>query len=102
VRQYVDAAAPAPPVARPRPAVTESLRAQIAPPVTKPAEPEVTKPMVVTKPPAKVNASAEALKPRGGRPPIGDRAMTGAQRQARYRANIPGPADRVALATVDP
>ena|SRR5277367_7004795 len=33
--QFVDVA-PAPPAARPRPAVTESLRAQIAPAVTQP------------------------------------------------------------------
>jgi hypothetical protein len=57
--------------------------------VTKPA-PIVTKPRnetppqvaAVTKP-----ASTIAEKPLGGRPPIGERAMTGAERVARHRAN---------------
>jgi hypothetical protein len=103
MRQYVDAAAPAPPVARPRPAVTESLRAQIAAPVTKPA---VTKPSIVTvtepvTEPSIVTKAPIVTKPkRGGRPPIGPTAMTARERQARRRAKLKvnGAADRAALA----
>jgi hypothetical protein len=81
MRQYVDAGPPEPAPKPVRPPVTAALAAKIDCVVTKPP---------VTKPPV--------TKPRGGRPPIGLTAMTGAQRQARYRANIPGPEDRAALA----
>jgi hypothetical protein len=55
--------------------------------VTKPVT-DVTKP--VTKPPPEVAAvtkpaSTLAERPLGGRPPIGEQAMTGAERVARHR-----------------
>jgi hypothetical protein len=50
-------------------------------PVTNPPEPPVTKPISVTK-------LDTVTKPKGGRPRLGDKPMTPAERMRRYRARI--------------
>jgi hypothetical protein len=50
-------------------------------PVTKPPINTVTKPISVTKP-------ATVTKPKSGRPLLGDRPMTAAERMRRYRAKL--------------
>ena len=63
---------------QPCPAAKGEAR-KLAAVVTKPQVPSVTKlPHVVTKP-------ANVTKLKGGRPPIGDKAMTQAERARRYR-----------------